>query len=245
MDTQPSASEPGVDVYAKMLDTVIRNVPVSQARDLWIDAIKASHDAWQQSHADVLREGADASLLIDALTHVMIATSMIAAVMPVVVAPGPSRAKAILQGIAVLNSLLAEFITYGDNRIPLADTVHSKYRDGSRMIVIGISRTSQATKLHLQDANDWRDTVCIDVAEVRCDNNQPVNIELGDQVWWQDKIALWTPKAARKRDAAGCGVIWDIHLAKIGFSHSASHYASLSHEEIEKLIKPDEEHSDS
>jgi len=241
MDSQPSVNESGVDVYAKMLDTVVRAIPPSRARDLWIDAINVSRAEWEKTHDVPLLEKASYTLLTDALKHMMSATALVAAVLGSVSPKTARRSTGLIRGLPLLNSLLAELIAYGDNWTPLTDTSLSRYRDGVKMIVIGITRPNHVmnpiTQLHLQDTYHQSDTVCIRVSAVRLDTNNPVIIELGDQVWWQDKIALWTPKCNRDHTSEGCGVEWDIRLEKIGYSHSSSHYASLSKDEIDSLIK--------
>ena len=55
-------------------------------------------------------------------------------------------------------------------------------------------------------------------------NENSERIELGDDLWWQGRYAMWTPQANRLSDqeseAKGhkCGVDYDIQIPRIGFS---------------------------
>ena len=90
--------------------------------------------------------------------------------------------------------------------------------------VIGITRAADRTHVNVQDRN-YRDTCCIYIEEKRRSDDTPVQIEVGDSLWWQGRDAMWTPAANRVSCEAGeklghkCGVHYDIRLPRIGYSH--------------------------
>lgn len=49
-------------------------------------------------------------------------------------------------------------------------------------------------------------------------------IQVGDWLWWQGELAMWTPKEVRERDSDDdrCGVDWDIRLRRHGYSVGAN-----------------------
>lgn len=77
--------------------------------------------------------------------------------------------------------------------------------------IIGIIRKSGETTLNVQGHGCERsDTLCIKVRE-------PIDrvIDVGDYIWWQGRLALWTPAhSTDKRQGIG----FDIHLERIGYS---------------------------
>lgn len=83
--------------------------------------------------------------------------------------------------------------------------------------VIGLSRRPDSTLLNVQDK---RDNCCVRVIEKKISNGEQVSIKLGDDVWWQCGKVMWTP-AGEYRPGADqkCGVDFDIHLPKVGYSH--------------------------
>ena len=84
--------------------------------------------------------------------------------------------------------------------------------------VIGLARKADSTLVHVQDEKYENDRCSIRVKEVRRDNGQPVTIQVGDDIWWQDRDAMWTPRGVDVDPGVGCGVDWDIHLPRIGYS---------------------------
>lgn len=53
-------------------------------------------------------------------------------------------------------------------------------------------------------------------------NKNSLAIEVGDSVWWQGRLAMWTPKrstaVATEDEKAICGVDYDIQIPRIGYS---------------------------
>lgn len=87
--------------------------------------------------------------------------------------------------------------------------------------VIGLSRKGGETLLNVKD-NTYSDECAVRCREFRTDTNEPVQIGVGDQVWWQCGQVYWTPAAARSGDLAqrtAGRANWDIPLRKIGYSH--------------------------
>lgn len=93
--------------------------------------------------------------------------------------------------------------------------------------VIGIARpkasdSARGTLLQVQDTRYKRDTCAVRVIERRIDNGDTVEINLGDQVWWQCGEVMWTPDSVRPHNPGqGCGSKWDIRLPKVGYSHAS------------------------
>lgn len=100
-------------------------------------------------------------------------------------------------------------------------------------IVIGITRSEGRTHVNVADCPHHPkhgrgdecprpDTCCVYVMERRCINRnreqlgETVTIEVGDSLWWQAGFCMWTPKHSPRKK---CGVDYDIHLPKIGYSH--------------------------
>lgn len=96
-------------------------------------------------------------------------------------------------------------------------------------VVIGLSRRDGKTHVHVADCPHYPkharghcprpDTCCVYTDEIRVNDGEPVEIELGDSLWWQGGYCLWTPQANRAKNDARCGVDCDIKLKKIGYSH--------------------------
>ena len=88
-------------------------------------------------------------------------------------------------------------------------------------IVIGIARGADETLLHVQGTGgEHNDTKSTRVVERRKLGGEPVVIEIGDSVWWQDRTLYWTPAAeiGGSRETLG-GVKYDVALERVGFSH--------------------------
>jgi hypothetical protein len=91
-------------------------------------------------------------------------------------------------------------------------------------IVIGLARGPEDTLVHCQDTGRGysNDRLSIRVIERRRDNGEPVEIGVGDSIWWQGRDAMWTPKAVKDAGidpGVGCAKDWDIALPRIGYSH--------------------------
>lgn len=88
-------------------------------------------------------------------------------------------------------------------------------------IVIGLVRREDGALLHVQDRPPHQYDCCsVRVEEKRVDDGAPVQINLGDEVWWQCGNVYWTPSGVRSQgDPQGCGKRWDVALKKIGYSH--------------------------
>lgn len=46
-------------------------------------------------------------------------------------------------------------------------------------------------------------------------------IQVGDSIWWQGRVAMWTPRDSRgkyKQDDAKGGVHYDIQIPRVGYS---------------------------
>jgi hypothetical protein len=85
--------------------------------------------------------------------------------------------------------------------------------------VIGIVRTHDSTLLNVRDRT-YGDTCAVRCVERRRETGEPVAIEVGDKVWWQGQDVMWTSQRFRGSvSGPGCGITWDIHLPKVGFSH--------------------------
>ena len=81
--------------------------------------------------------------------------------------------------------------------------------------VIGVVRSKDNTLLHVQGTGgESRDCLSVRCIERRKDNGSHVAVGIGDSVWWQGDSVLWTPSVS-----ARCGVDFDIHLPKVGYSH--------------------------
>lgn len=84
-------------------------------------------------------------------------------------------------------------------------------------VVIGVSRTRHETLLNVRDNNRHGDECAVRCREVRNDTNEPVQIAVGDQVWWQCGKVYWTPMP--RRPCHPVHKTEDIPLDKIGYSH--------------------------
>lgn len=89
---------------------------------------------------------------------------------------------------------------------------------GGRVIGI-VRRDGQPTILHVRDTRNT-DQVCVDVREYRIDGQGPVEISIGDQVWWQGGMVLWTPSSSEQGHHHEDH---DIRLPKMGYTYSPSH----------------------
>ncbi len=49
-------------------------------------------------------------------------------------------------------------------------------------------------------------------------NPTSLQIEIGDSLWWQGRLAYWTPQQNRGRDRAKSGVDYDIAIPRVGYS---------------------------
>jgi hypothetical protein len=87
--------------------------------------------------------------------------------------------------------------------------------------IVGLARGAENTLVHVQDVVPYdRDFCSIRVTERRIDTNEPVELNIGDSIWWQSGNAMWTPKAMKGHaQGEGCGKTWDIALKKVGYSH--------------------------
>ena len=87
--------------------------------------------------------------------------------------------------------------------------------------VIGlVRRPGGETLLNVADRNG--DTCAVRCREVRKDTSEPVTIAIGDSVWWQCGVVLWTPAGSKSGDLAqrtNGRSNWDIPLPKVGYSH--------------------------
>jgi len=90
-------------------------------------------------------------------------------------------------------------------------------------IVIGLARSTDDTLVYVHDTGrGYGDHCSIRVVERRKDNGEPVEIGIGDSIWWQSRDAMWTPKAVKDAGidpGVGCSKDWDIHLPRVGYSH--------------------------
>lgn len=88
--------------------------------------------------------------------------------------------------------------------------------------IIGLARGTESTLVHVQDTGKGysNDHCSVRVEERRMDTGEPIELKIGDSIWWQCGKAMWTPLAARGHSQGdGCGKTWDIALKKIGYSH--------------------------
>lgn len=70
-----------------------------------------------------------------------------------------------------------------------------------------------------QSGSNKRDECAIVVEK----NENSVEIEIGDKIWWQAGFAMWTPQGVRGYSDCGTighqqGIAWDIRIPKIGYS---------------------------
>lgn len=79
--------------------------------------------------------------------------------------------------------------------------------------VIGVIRGLENTLLNVQDKGDQCSVRCV---ERRNDNGKPVAVAIGDSVWWQAGDVMWTPASSARGE---CGIDFDIHIRKVGYSH--------------------------
>jgi hypothetical protein len=84
--------------------------------------------------------------------------------------------------------------------------------------VVGLARNAKYTLVNVNDKKYSDDHCAIRVIEKRKKDGAPVKINIGDSIWWQSGLAMWTPKGA-KTVGAGQGETWDIVLTKVGYSH--------------------------
>lgn len=82
--------------------------------------------------------------------------------------------------------------------------------------VIGLARGRENTLVHVEDG---RDTLSVRLVERKISDGTPVAVGVGDSVWWQCGKVMWTPASLKNLPVDECGVSWDIHLPKIGYSH--------------------------
>jgi hypothetical protein len=87
--------------------------------------------------------------------------------------------------------------------------------------VIGLSRKAAGTLLSVRDRNG--DECAVRCEERRTDTGEPVEIAVGDSVWWQCGNVYWNPPGT---DYSGRSARWvdgratyDIPLPKVGYSH--------------------------
>lgn len=86
--------------------------------------------------------------------------------------------------------------------------------------VIGLVRKpGGVTMLHVLDTRST-DQVCVDVREERVGSGDSIEIAIGDSVWWQGDMVLWTPSYSAERR---CGDDFDIPLPKVGYTYASSH----------------------
>ena len=87
--------------------------------------------------------------------------------------------------------------------------------------IIGLARKKDETLVHVQDTRYSRNDMCsIRVVERRLDNGKPVELKVGDSIWWQSGEAMWTSQdQKRPLPSDRCAKDWDIHLRKVGYSH--------------------------
>ncbi len=79
--------------------------------------------------------------------------------------------------------------------------------------VIGIARGRDSTVLHIEQPQGPR--VDVRVKEIRRKSDRPVQIGMGDWLWWEGGDAFWTPR--RALGASGDrGYDFDIPLPRVG-----------------------------
>jgi len=81
--------------------------------------------------------------------------------------------------------------------------------------VIGIARGEESTLLNVRDRT-YGDECAVRCVERRVSDGSPVEIHVGDKVWWQCGSVMWTPVPCGD---GPCGKDWDIRLPKVGYSH--------------------------
>lgn len=84
--------------------------------------------------------------------------------------------------------------------------------------IVGLARGRDSTLVHVLDSHS-KDECSIRIKEYRVDNGERVVVSVGDSIWWQGDSAMWTPSSCDKTVVDDCGVVWDIHLPRIGCSH--------------------------
>lgn len=85
-------------------------------------------------------------------------------------------------------------------------------------VIIGFVRHPDNTLVHVQDPT-YGDKCSLRIQEQRRDDGSPVDIKIGDKLWWQRLDAMWTPGWCKVARGGGCGTDWDIRLPRIGYSH--------------------------
>lgn len=63
---------------------------------------------------------------------------------------------------------------------------------------------------------DCRDTRSRDTCAVYLEKNETSDkIQVGDSIWWQDRVAMWTPSGSERLQG---GVDCDIRIPRVGYS---------------------------
>ena len=84
--------------------------------------------------------------------------------------------------------------------------------------VIGITRKrGEPTLLNVADMDRPDETLGIKVREWRKANGIKVQIGIGDTVWWQSDLVMWTPQGAPSTPSQQ-GWTWDVVLPRVGYS---------------------------
>ena len=83
-------------------------------------------------------------------------------------------------------------------------------------IVIEVSEIKDRPGVLYVDCRDssYRQTCAVLVE----DNETSRKIEIGDSVWWQSGMVMWTPSPNRLKKGGKCGVDYDVRIPKIGYS---------------------------
>jgi len=67
--------------------------------------------------------------------------------------------------------------------------------------------------------NDVGEVCHVRCWEIRSKDKTTVDIQVGDTVWWQADMVLWTPAGEKVGfPGSGCGDAWDIVLPKVGYT---------------------------
>jgi hypothetical protein len=85
--------------------------------------------------------------------------------------------------------------------------------------VIGIVRRPDGTTLVNVRERKGQNRCGVIVTERKMDTDEPVNISLGDTIWWQGEFAFWTPKGSPQYPHQQ-GHKWDVCLRRHGYSFS-------------------------
>ena len=86
--------------------------------------------------------------------------------------------------------------------------------------VIEVSESKKRPEIVFVDCREKRSkSTCAIYVEK---NANSLAIEVGDSVWWQGRLAMWTPKrnatGKKEDDKMICGVDYDIQIRRIGCS---------------------------